>query len=250
MDAGRPGALLNSFGRKLVKAGRLLGAKRYRRGLRMGVAAAIEHAPAMAELEVSVVVDVGANKGQFSLLARQRWPQAFIYAFEPLDAAAASYRAVFTRDALTRLQQSAVGDVPGKADLHISRRQDSSSLLPVGELQNRIFPGTEETGTVSVPVVRLQDVLRREDLGEAALLKIDVQGYELQVLKGAGELLRQFKYVYAECSSLELYTGQALAHEVSAHLDSSGFRLLNAFNATTNARGDVVQADYLFERIA
>src|SRR5207302_4271075 len=141
--------------------------------------------------------DVGANRGQFSLVCRRLKPGAQIVAFEPLPAPAAAYRALFADDRRTRLHECALAPVRGEMTMHISGRDDSSSLLPISDLQSRNFPGTEKVGTRRVPTGPLSDFLAAGDLGRQNLLKIDVQGFELEVLKSAETLLPRFRWIYA-----------------------------------------------------
>ena len=203
--------------RKLAKAARLAAVPLYRHGLRHGVGAAIEHDAILAFLSrrgVGDVVDAGANTGQFSLLCRHWLPRSVIHAFEPLRAPADKFRVVFKDDVKTRLVQSAIGVSEAELGMHVSRAVDSSSLLPIGANQSALFPGTEESHLESVRVAPLDAFLDRETLPAGSLLKIDVQGYELEVLRGCERLLDRFAAVYVECSFVELYEGQALAHEV------------------------------------
>ncbi|MHB8571083.1 MAG: FkbM family methyltransferase [Metallibacterium sp.] len=80
------------------------------------------------------------------------------------------------------------------------------------------------------------------------MLKLDVQGYELQALRGCETLLEAFAWVYCECSFVELYAGQALADAVIAWLRERGFGLLGAYNMANDRDGRAVQADFLFGR--
>lgn len=223
----------------------------YRHGLRQGVGAAIEHTATLAFLSegrVTDVVDVGANVGQFSLLCRHWLPRAKIWAFEPLCTPAARFRKVFLHDPNTRIFQAAIGGTPCEMDMHVSRAVDSSSILPIGAAQSRIFPGTEESHREPVRVAPLDTFLDRETLSENSLLKIDVQGYELEVLRGCENLLQRFSAVYVECSFVELYEGQALAHEVIAWLQARGLQLARIGLVTFDKSGMSVQGDFLFFR--
>lgn len=80
------------------------------------------------------------------------------------------------------------------------------------------------------------------------LLKIDVQGGELGVLRGAERSLQHVDAVLVECSFVEFYDGQPLAHDVLDFLGEQGFRLTGAGTPTTDANGSVVQIDLLFVR--
>ena len=79
-----------------------------------------------------------------------------------------------------------------------------------------------------------------------ALLKIDVQGFEMEVLKGCNSMLDYFSWVYVECSFIELYEGQALANEVIDYLHTHGFKLAGIYNMSYDRSGIAIQADFLF----
>ena len=213
------------------------------------VAAGVEHARVLRNLgPVRTVVDVGANRGQFALAARHCFPQARIVSFEPLAGPAALYRAVFAGDDRARLVEAAIGPEPGEATIHVSARDDSSSLLPITARQNALFPGTAETGTAIIQVTRLADALPAGEIAAPALLKLDVQGFELPALAGCEDVLERFAWVYVECSFMELYAGQSLADEVIAWLRERGLRLSGVYNMAYDGEGRAVQADFLFGR--
>lgn len=219
-----------------------------RRFLRYRVAPAIEHVSLLRYLPFDFVVDVGANRGQFSLVCRRINPAAKIVAFEPLPAPARIYRALFADDPNIRLCEAALGTIKGRMPMHVSARDDSSSLLPIAQAQNDNYPGTGEVGIHEVAVTTLPDALLPAEMGRRNLLKIDVQGFELEVLRSAEPLLPRFSWVYVECSYIPLYEGQALAEEIVAYLRDRGFTLSGRFNPSyTRADGRLLQADLLFE---
>ncbi len=216
--------------------------------LRQRVAAGVEHARVLSGLDCRTVVDIGANRGQFALVARRCLPKARVISFEPLPAAAAKFRAVFAGDDRVTLHEAAIGPASGNATIHISRRDDSSSLLPITSTQVVLFPGTEEEATATVRVAPLREFVSSEDIQPPAFLKLDVQGYELEALRGCEDLLDRFAYVYAECSFVELYAGQALADAVIAWLRERGFTLRGVHNMDYDSGGRAIQADFLFVR--
>src|SRR5216684_347108 len=126
--------------RLAIKLVRLLTFAAGRRGLRHGVAATVEHWPALGGLDVTTVVDIGANKGQFALFATAVFPAASIYSFEPLEEAAARFREVLGEK--VTLFETAIGPRETESAIYVSRREDSSSLLPIAK-QSDVFPGTE-----------------------------------------------------------------------------------------------------------
>ena len=233
---------------KLRKLAACLVRPAYWKGLAHGVAAGVEHEKVLKDLALRTIIDVGANKGQFALVARRLFPEARLVCFEPLTYAANRFRNVFAGDRLAVLEEMALGAEPGNATLHISARDDSSSLLPITDLQVRVFPGTAEKATGRVAIGRLSDVISDEELSPPALLKLDVQGYELRVLEGAGTRLDCFAFVYVECSFQEFYEGQPLASDVEAFLSDRGFSIAGKYNPTFDSSGHAAQADFLFLR--
>lgn len=227
--------------RKLVRA---LRNPQYRTALRRGVLASTDHLEAGLGPRFATVFDVGASRGQFAAFARGAWPDARIVCFEPLDEAAARIRNVVPGP--VEVHVNAVGAVTATRTLNVSGRDDSSSLLPIGR-QATEFPGTATAGHRDVPVVTLDEHLDAS-VARPALLKIDVQGYELDVLRGAGAGLVHVDEILCECSFVELYTGQALAGEVVAYLHERGFALVNVAGVAMSGDGRQLQADLTFRR--
>lgn len=129
----------------------------------------------------------------------------------------------------------------------MSKSADSSSLLPIGRRQTELHKNTAEIGTIEVAVHRLDEFDFHWSQSKRLLLKLDVQGFELNVLKGSVDALKHCAYVYAECSEVPLYDGQALRPEVEAFLKDQGFILQSRHNEQWDS-GSLIQADYLFCR--
>ena len=213
------------------------------------VAAGIEHRQALRQFPfICTVIDVGANRGQFSLAVRRWAPGARVVAFEPLAGPAARFRKVFEGDSRVRLHRAAIGPETGEATMHVSAADDSSSLLPISKVQERLFPGTGEVRTETVRVGRLSEFVSAQEIVPPALLKLDVQGFELEALKGCEDLLARFSYLYAECSFVELYSGQSLADKIIDWLRDRMFVLNGVFNVCYDKVGQAIQGDFLFQR--
>lgn len=217
------------------------------RALLQGAAAGTEHRPLLQTLSCACVVDVGANRGQFALIARKTFPQAFIHSFEPLQEPAQVFQRIFAHDDKVKLHPCAIGEKESTAEFHVAKDDDSSSLLPAAQSQTDLFPGAAESEVRTVSVLPLSRVLPAESVPANSLLKIDVQGFELEVLKGSQDLLDRFAYLYIECSFIELYQGQALAHEVIAWLAQRGF-ILSGIHNLYYENGRAVQGDFFFTK--
>lgn len=153
---------------------------------------------------------------------------------------------VFGGDPQVMLHEAAIGSLSGFATIHISERDDASSLLPITASQVALFPGTAEVATAIVRVAPLREFLSEKEIHPPALLKLDVQGYELEALRGCEDLLDRFGHLYVECSFVELYQGQPLADEVAAWLREHGFRNQGVYNLLYDRKGRKIQADFLF----
>jgi len=226
---------------------RTLWIREYRAALlRAGVFASTEHDRVIDELKLGTVVDIGANRGQFALCIRRLYPTAKIFSFEPLLKPANTYRRVFGNDSRVRLFNKAIAAQEGSAAMHVSRWDVSSSLLPFAQAQHDNFPFTEESRRETVSVATLSDCVDGDSIEGTALLKLDVQGYELAALHGCEDLLARFKYVYVEASFIELYVGQALATDVIAYLFARGFKLICVANLSAGNARRPIQGDFLF----
>ena len=234
--------------RKLRKGARLMRVGRYRRALRHGVAAAIEHDAVPLPSDIHTVIDVGSHRGQFAVLALSRFPSARLLCFEPLEGPRQTLKGVVQVDGdRVEVFPYAAAARDGSTTMHVSRADDSSSLLPIGRRQVTAFPGTETLATTSVPAVRIDEAI--DSVEAPCLMKIDVQGYELEVLRGAEKLLPCVKYLLVECSFTELYLGQALAGEVVAHLHERGYGLNGVYSLERDRAGHCLYADFFFERL-
>jgi FkbM family methyltransferase len=196
--------------------------------------------------ELATVLDLGANRGQFSLAVREWAPEAQVISFEPLPRPAQVFRSVFAEDAQVVLHEVAIGPRLERRAMHVSARDDSSSLLPISALQSKIFPRTSEVATLEVRVAQLETFVKAAEIRAPAMLKLDVQGFEYEALTGCESLLHCFDRIYCECSFIELYTGQKLAADVIDWLWARGFRMSGIFNVAHDERGTPVQADFLF----
>ena len=235
---------------RLDKLAQAIKSARLARALfRYRVLVSAEHRHVLAR-ELATVIDIGANRGQFALAARQWVPHARVISFEPLPGPAKLFRKVFSGDDAVTLHETAVGPVAETRAMHVSARDDSSSLLPISSLQTSMFPGTAEAGTIEVRVAPLDEFVGAAELKEPTMLKLDVQGFEYEALLGCESLLPHFDAIYCECSFVELYSGQKLAAEVIAWLAERGFNLRGIYNSAYDHHGQFVQADLLFERTA
>jgi FkbM family methyltransferase len=232
---------------RLIKFAKVFSSIKFLRALFFHrVLAGVEHRRVLVE-NLAPVVDIGANRGQFAIAVRRYARKARVIAFEPLAVAADRFKRLFKGDSKVILYQVAIGPVAGKTTLHVAAADDSSSLLTITALQNRLFPGTYEISTEMVNIGPLNEFVVTDEIVSPAMLKLDVQGFELKALQGCEMLLERFSYVYVECSFVELYHGQALVDDIVAWLSMRGWHLGGIYNLVYDKKGQSIQADFLFK---
>ncbi len=195
----------------------------------------------------ATVLDVGANKGQFSRAAATAFPGARIIAFEPLEAVAAEWRRHLADVATAEIHVCALGAEDATVAFHPHEYTLSSSVLPLAAGAGAEGGGgAGELPAVEVPVRRLDDVVTLDDLRAPLLAKLDVQGYELEVLRGAEATLRHVDALVVELAFERHYEGQPLFTEVLDHLGAQGFALDVPIDVRRDESGTVVEMDGLF----
>jgi FkbM family methyltransferase len=207
---------------------------------------------ALAERGIAVVLDVGANEGQFAEELIGHGYRGTVVSFEPLPAAHRELTLRASRHQRWIVPEAcAIGDAEGELVLNIAANSVSSSLLPMGAAHLAAAPASAYFETARVRVRRLDDALDGVIPGDAGplLLKVDTQGYEDRVLAGAERTLERCQLVVLELSFAPLYDGQRLFPEMVARMESLGFVLRDlfpVFHAAADRR--LMQVDGLFAR--
>jgi FkbM family methyltransferase len=169
------------------------------------------------------VVDVGANQGQFAGALLNVAPQARVLAIEPEPATADRLRANFHGDHRLTVMQTALGASIGRGELHVTDNPVFASLRrPLDDLGSQYPRGTAVAETIEVKTTTLDDVVT----GAVALLKIDVQGSEQEVIRGGWQVLCNTTAVLIEMNFVAHYEGEASFGVLHDMLLDAGFRLV------------------------
>lgn len=202
--------------------------------------------------QVSVVLDVGANSGQYATGLRENGYTGRIVSFEPLSGPYATLQRNASTDPHWDTRHCALGDTDGTISINVAGNEGaSSSALPMLQRHQDAFPPANYVGTEEVPIHQLDsvvaEVLRPNDV---AFLKIDVQGFEKQVLDGAESTVKdRCVGLQLELSFQPLYEGGMLIREALELVDSLGFTLAALLPGFTDPRnGRMLQADGIFFR--
>ena len=207
----------------------------------------------LQRLHVNLLIDVGANTGQYAQRLRALGYRGRIVSFEPLAAAHARLTAEARGDPTWNIApRLALGERDGEIELKVSANSVSSSTLAMLPSHLAAAPESAPCGVERVPLAKLDDALAPFLRGdETALLKIDVQGAEDRVLAGADRTLRCVAAVQAELSLLPLYEGQTLIYGMIELLRQRGYELADMQPAFVDPRtGRLLQVDGLFARVS
>ena len=201
-------------------------------------------------LSVDHVIDVGANEGQFGSELRASGFAGKILSIEPMAEAYSGLRRRAGRDQDWSTVRCAVGQSEGVLTLHIAGNSVSSSLLDMLPLHEDAAPGTRYVGKEVVNVRRLDSLLAEHlPINSRAYLKIDVQGYEMEVLRGAGARLAEFVAIQLELSLVRLYADAPLADEMDRFVSAAGYQLAGLEPGFADpVSGRLLQTDGIYVR--
>lgn len=201
----------------------------------------------LEQRRISLVIDVGANVGQFASNLFRAGYSGHILSFEPFpDARAELVRAASSNSRWAIGPAIALGKESGTALLHVAGNSISSSLLPMESLHLDAAPRSAEIGAIPVDVRRLDDVLASLGVVEERLfLKLDTQGSEKSILEGVGAIFERVDGIKIELSFAPLYTGQPLFDEVYGFLRDRGFEPWDITPGFRDGRtGRLLQSDF------
>lgn len=205
---------------------------------------------ALRRNKCQVVLDIGANTGQFATRARKALPEASIYSFEPVAEALALLRERALHDSKLHVVPLALGAVEEVREmLVIDSFTPGSSFLKLSAETSIALSQCSPQRACEVRVTTLDGWARAQELNGPIAIKIDVQGYETQVISGGEETLRRASIVIVEVSYNAVYQAQELFDDTYMLMRQMGFRCVGVTDPTYLPNSStVIQADALFER--
>ncbi len=202
-------------------------------------------------LGIDVVLDVGANVGQYgSQLRRDVGFEGRICSFEPMRGAFRVLEAEAADDPKWSTFNLAIGDVAGSATINIAANSESSSLLPMLTSHSEAAPESRFVGTEKIETQTLDALF--DDLcapGERVYLKIDTQGFEGRVLAGADRSLPKIDTLQIEMALTPLYEGEIAFADLLELLLGRGYMIVGLEPVFADPRtGRLLQVDAVFHR--
>jgi FkbM family methyltransferase len=191
-----------------------------------------------------LIVDGGAHTGSMIGLFRLQYRSPVIYAFEPIPELAATLRQRHSVESNMHVYDKALGAESKRVQFNILNYAGSSSLLSPADM-NRRYHGSKMdiSRTIEVDQVRLDEILPHQEID---ILKLDLQGGELEALNGCGAMLDRIKTITTEVEFVPLYEGQPLFADIDGLLRENGFQLLNLYELYTQADGQLTAGDAVY----
>jgi len=195
-----------------------------------------------------VIFDIGAYVGDITRTYRDTFPGASIYSFEPFPDSFAKLSQSVEGEGV-KCYQMAICEVDGRTKLQVNSDPTCNSLFPRPEAGAKYYPDeAENIGQVEVETLTLDSFCNRENISEIDILKLDVEGAETRVLRGASSKLRnkQIGLIFTEVMFVPHYKGGCLFHEVTAVLGEQGYTLFNLYNLKRACDGQLRWGNAIF----
>lgn len=194
---------------------------------------------------IDVVIDVGANDGQFALLLRNEGFKGRIYSFEPVKQTYQKLRQLSQHDENWKIFNTALGDKVGEEVINVTRSSDLSSLLNPNDYGRATFPSIAVSRRETVHIDTLDHFIARENLADKTriFLKMDTQGYDLHVFEGARQSLGCIVCLLSEISLIPIYAEAPHYLEALRTYEKSGFVPSGLYPVSRNEDLSVIEMD-------
>lgn len=198
--------------------------------------------------QLNTIIDVGANQGQFALAASESYPQSFIYSFEPVPHVFRRLQNNTKRNTRIRHFPFGLGDEDGDINFFENQYSHASSALPLSKVQSELFSNTNSVTATTIAIRKLDTIIDEIEIRSPLLLKLDVQGYEVDVLRGGKGFLKHVDYLLVEVSFVPMYEGELLFDEMHSFIKENGFELMGPVGFLQSSDLQILQMDMLYKK--
>jgi FkbM family methyltransferase len=199
--------------------------------------------------KIDLVLDVGANEGQFAKELRNLEYHKKIVSFEPLGSVYKVLLKNSSRDPDWEVyERCCIGEFDGFVDMNISSYSPSSSILNFTHLHLNAKPSAVMVKKEKTKMHKLDTAIKNITVeNKKILLKLDTQGYEGKILDGAENILKKIDIIICEMSLKEVYEGQELFKDIIERLDKQNFKIASLQNGFYDKKSDhLLQIDAIF----
>ena len=181
----------------------------------------------LASMGINLLFDIGANEGQYGAHMRSLGYEGRIISFEPLKSVYGKLKARAEKVPGWETVNCALGSYDGTAEINISKNSWSSSLLDILPAHVESAPDSVYQGKEEVTIRELDSII--EDYyrpSDKLFLKIDTQGFGMEVLQGADKSLDRILGIHMEMSLVPMYKDEPLLGEMATYLHNKGYSLV------------------------
>ncbi len=198
---------------------------------------------------ITAVLDIGANTGQYALAISKILPESKIYSFEPIKKC---YDDLIINTEKLNIEtfNFALGENEYETEINVSSHSPSSSLLRMTDLHKKLYSHTKNFTVEKISVKALDQIAHDLNISkENYLVKIDAQGFEDKIIKGGYNTIKNAQIIQVEMTYQELYEGQPLFDNIYQVLNEMGFDFSGNISQVYNPdTGELVYSDSIFLR--
>lgn len=185
-------------------------------------------------LNIDLVVDIGANTGEFINSSLSCFKGANIIAFEPTPNSFDDIFETYKNNDKVKLFQVGLGEESKEEILFVSEYSPSNSIKSK----------QADSKELKIKINKLDSYVNQITNHKNIFIKIDVEGYEMEVLKGGQEFLSKSKYLYIETRTTDVIG--CSFEEIHAHMNKLGWKFLGAYDSSFDENGKLIYFDSLF----
>lgn len=197
--------------------------------------------------QINLVIDVGANAGQFASKLRASGYQGQIISFEPVISTFQKLSENCKNDAKWSAVNLALGAQQGELRINISELSDFNSILAPNDFAKSTWQKLATKSTEIIKVETLDQFATAHNLLDKRIfLKLDTQGYDLEAFKGAVTCIPAIKILQSEVSFIQIYEGMPNFRESMDTYLSYGFQVSAFFPVSEKPNGAAIEMDCIF----
>jgi len=200
---------------------------------------------------IEIVLDVGANIGQYAKMLRQELDyDGIIHSFEPMKSEYFELQKTARNDPKWKVDNCGLGDVDAEMVINIAGNSASSSLLAASKRLLSVAPQVAYVGNERVQIHKLDTIYNEQQLkGQRVFLKIDAQGYESKILRGAKQSLQYIDTLQLEMALTPMYEDELLFEDYFSMMHANGYYFVHLMPGLWDTKtGELLEVDGIFHR--